>query len=240
MFVCWLRLSLVCRFNLAVVHALEVERLRVAVGKYKAENAQLKCKVEGLLKEKVEVKAASKKRINKAEALASSKQTQLIGALRRIKYLVSEQAAMRKSKAECEQYILQLENKLLELNSKLSTRVERQTEKKRLQREESRKKAAAMKSRFVESAGCSGLFSEDGSGRSMSGIPSPIRSGHASSSSCLGDSAADEKFAEWQQQHHSIRHCEESKVWEEDMVLPELEDEVNSAPLKRSPQSSPR
>ena len=75
--------------------------------------------MESLLKENVNVKASQKSRINKAESLSSLKQTQLIGALRRIKYLVQEERRTKAEHMAQEQYIARLETKLLELNTKL-------------------------------------------------------------------------------------------------------------------------
>ena len=211
------------------------------MNKLKVENSELKSRIEALLKEKVTFKSATKKRMNKAEGLASSKQTQLIGALRRIKYLVEEQAAMRKQKDECEQYIMQLENKLLELNDKLRSKEDRQKLRDRRQRQQARRKVEALRSRFSDSNGSTPRFSQGESRLPTSPLPSPIRQGTGLSSPSLEDSTVDEKFAEWQQrsQIHSNNKKQESKVWDEDMVLPELEDD-ESGGIPRTPHSAPR
>lgn len=132
----------------SIVHTLEVEKLRIQSRKLELENTELKSRLEYLLKVNVNIKASQKQRINKAESVASVKQTQLIGSLRRIKYLVSENKVTKAAQMSQEQYVSKLETKLLELNAKVKAQQDNARMKALAAKERSRMQLEQLKTHY--------------------------------------------------------------------------------------------
>ena len=73
--------------------------------------------MENLLKERTHLKTKHVARFKELETLLSGQRKQLMGAVRRIHYLVSELKVSKRGSSEKDKYILRLEKKLLQMNN---------------------------------------------------------------------------------------------------------------------------
>lgn len=98
------------------VYSQEIDHLRATLKKSENDLASHKSQMEALLKERTRLKTTHVERFNELHALLSAKRKQLVGAVRRIDYLVKELKSKSKESSDKDRYILRLEKKLIEMS----------------------------------------------------------------------------------------------------------------------------
>jgi len=108
--------------KLTVQHATELENTKVKLRIAEAEVQKLTVRIQNVNEQLINTKTSRRNRMKEAEQLVRSKHKQVLGAVRRIHYLVDSNEKMQLEMRKKDEYISKIEAKLLDCNKAINTK----------------------------------------------------------------------------------------------------------------------